>query len=351
MRIIITGGAGFIGSAMCRHLIGESDDLVVNIDKLTYAGTTTSLRSVASNPRYRFVHADIVDRAAMEELFGEFKPEAVIHLAAESHVDRSITGASAFVDTNIVGTLNLLEAARHHWARATGAAHDNFRFLHVSTDEVYGSLAATGRFTEETPYNPNSPYAATKASADHLVSAWHATYGLPTIITNCSNNYGPYHFPEKLIPLAILNAIEGKPIGIYGDGSNVRDWLYVEDHVRALHCILRSGKPGRKYNVGANNERSNVEVVARICDCLDRLRPAGAPHRRLMTFVTDRPGHDKRYAIDARRLCSELDWQAKVPFDDGIEMAVRWYLDNEWWWHPLRKTYPGERLGLVEQRP
>jgi dTDP-glucose 4,6-dehydratase len=345
MRIIVTGGAGFIGSALCRFLIGESDHVILNIDKLTYAGTLESLRSVANNPRYRFARADICDRPAIDALFAEFKPDAVIHLAAESHVDRSITASSAFVDTNIVGTLNLLEASRR---AASGA--EGFRFLHVSTDEVYGSLGATGRFCEETAYRPSSPYAATKASADHLVAAWHATYGLPTIITNCSNNYGPYHFPEKLIPLSILNAIEGKPIAIYGDGSNIRDWLHVEDHARALHHVLHFGQPGRKYNIGADSERSNVEVVGRICECLDRLRPGAPPHRRLVTYVVDRPGHDKRYAIDATRLREELGWQPKIPFDDGIESTIRWYLDNEWWWGPLRKTYSGERLGLIDHR-
>jgi dTDP-glucose 4,6-dehydratase len=350
MRIIVTGGAGFIGSAMCRLLVDEGNDTVLNIDKLTYAATLESLRSISGHARYQFAKVDICDRVAIDAIFGEFKPEAVIHLAAESHVDRSIAGPPAFVDTNVVGTLNLLEAARHHWADADAAARGRFRFIHVSTDEVYGSLSHTGRFTEDTPYSPSSPYAATKASADHLAAAWHATYGLPTIITNCSNNYGPYHFPEKLIPLAILNAIEGKPIGIYGDGSNVRDWLHVEDHVRALHHILRHGTPGRKYNVGANNERTNNEVIGSICDCLDRLRPGGAPHRRLMTYVADRPGHDQRYAIDARRLSDELGWRANIPFDAGIETTVSWYLDNEWWWGPLRKRYSGARLGLVQQQ-
>jgi dTDP-glucose 4,6-dehydratase len=346
MRIIVTGGAGFIGSAMCRFLVRETDDLVLNIDKLTYAGTLESLREVTGHNRYRFAQADICDRPALEALFEEFRPDAVIHLAAESHVDRSIVGSSAFVHTNVVGTLNLLEVSRLYWADGDSSRRDQFRFLHVSTDEVYGSLL-DGRFTEETPYSPRSPYAATKASADHLVAAWHATYGLPTIITNCSNNYGPFHFPEKLIPLTILNAIAGKPIGIYGDGSNVRDWLHVSDHVRALHQILRSGKAGRKYNVGANNERTNNEVAARICDCLDEFRPDGAPHRSLITYVTDRPGHDERYAIDPQRLCGELGWQAQIPFETGIETTVRWYLDNEWWWKPLRERYAGERLGIL----
>jgi dTDP-glucose 4,6-dehydratase len=348
MRIIVTGGAGFIGSAMCRLLIAAGDDVVLNIDKLTYAGSLDSLRGIAGNPYYRFERADICDRAAMDALFAEFAPDAVIHLAAESHVDRSITGSSAFVNTNIVGTLNLLEAARSYWSQAPHAERRRFRFIHVSTDEVYGSLDATGSFTEDTAYNPNSPYAATKAAADHLVSAWYATYGLPTIITNCSNNYGPYHFPEKLIPLAIVNALEGKPIAVYGDGSNIRDWLHVEDHVRALRQVLHSGSPGRKYNVGANNERANMEVVGKICDCLDQLQPHGAPHRRLVTHVADRPGHDKRYGIDASRLCAELGWRPMIPFEDGLEQTVRWYLDNEWWWKPLRKQYSGTRLGIVD---
>jgi dTDP-glucose 4,6-dehydratase len=348
MRIVVTGGAGFIGSALCRFLVGETEHTITNLDKLTYAGTLESLRSIANNPRYRFVRADICDRPAVDALFRDCRPDAVVHLAAESHVDRSITASSAFVDTNIVGTLNLLEASRQ-WAHASAAGAEDFRFVHVSTDEVYGSLGANGRFCEETAYRPNSPYAATKASADHLVAAWHATYGLPTIITNCSNNYGPYHFPEKLIPLSILNALDGKPIAIYGDGLQIRDWLHVEDHARALYQILRLGKPGRKYNIGANNERTNLEVVEAIADCLDRLRPRKTSYRMLMAHVADRPGHDRRYAIDSTRLCEELGWQPQVPFEEGIEATVRWYLDNEWWWSPLRRRYPGERLGLIEQ--
>jgi dTDP-glucose 4,6-dehydratase len=348
MRIVVTGGAGFIGSALCRLLIGETDHLVLNLDKLTYAGTLESLRSVANSPRYQFMRADICDRPAIDALFRDYRPDAVVHLAAESHVDRSITASSAFVDTNIVGTLNLLEAARR--CAGTGdAGADGFRFIHVSTDEVYGSLPASGRFSEETAYRPNSPYAATKASADHLVAVWYATYRLPTIITNCSNNYGPYHFPEKLIPLSILNALEDKPIAIYGDGLQVRDWLHVEDHARALYHVLRLGKPGRKYNIGANSERANLEVVQTICDSLDRLRARRISYRALMTHVADRPGHDRRYAIDATRLREELGWQAQIPFEQGIEATVRWYLDNEWWWGPLRRRYAGERLGLIDQ--
>ena len=347
MRIIVTGGAGFIGSALCRFLIGETEHSILNLDKLTYAGTLESLRSIANSPRYRFVRADICDRPAIEAIFSDYRPDAVAHLAAESHVDRSITASTAFVDTNIVGTLNLLEASRR-WALACAAGAEGFRFIHVSTDEVYGSLSASGRFCEDTPYRPNSPYAATKASADHLVAAWHATYGLPTIITNCSNNYGPYHFPEKLIPLSILNALEGKPIAIYGDGLQIRDWIHVEDHARALHHILRLGRPGRKYNIGGDNERTNVEVVRAICDCLDRLLPLKTSYRALMTHVADRPGHDRRYAIDATRLREELGWQPGIAFEEGIEATVRWYLDNEWWWAPLRRRYSGERLGLID---
>jgi dTDP-glucose 4,6-dehydratase len=307
------------------------------------------LRAIAGHPRYRFVKADICDRAAVDALFAEFKPQAVIHLAAETHGDRSITGSSAFVDTNIGGTRIMLEAARHHWGRLPATDRQACRFIHVSTDEVYGSLGQDGYFTETSAYDPRSPYAATKAAADHLASAWHETYGLPTIITNCSNNYGPFHFPEKLVPLVILNALEGKPVAVYGDGSNIRDWLHVEDHARALYRVLCAGVPGRKYNVGAGNERANLDVVNLICDCLDRLVPAGAPRRRLITHVADRPGHDKRYAIDASRLREELGWRAEITFDAGIEATVRWYLDNKWWWAPLREhRYAGDRLGLIE---
>jgi dTDP-glucose 4,6-dehydratase len=346
-RIVVTGGAGFIGSAVCRFLIGQTNHSVCNVDKLTYAGNLDSLREIASDPRYRFVQADICDRQAIERAFDDFAPHAVIHLAAETHVDRSIEASSAFIDTNIVGTLNLLEASRRHLARTNGTESDKFRFVHVSTDEVYGSLGPNGRFVETTAYGPNSPYAASKASADHLVSAWHATYGVPTLISNCSNNYGPFHFPEKLIPLAILNGLEGQPIPIYGDGLNVRDWLHVEDHARALYCILTCGKPGEKYNIGADGERTNMQVALAICDGLDRLRPAGAPHRRLITRVQDRPGHDRRYAIDAGKLRHELQWSAEVSFEAGLDATVRWYVDNEWWWRPLRQRYGGERLGLL----
>jgi dTDP-glucose 4,6-dehydratase len=346
MRIVVTGGAGFIGSAVCRLLIGQTDHEVCNLDKLTYAGNLDSLRDISGNPRYRFVHADICDRDAIERLFADFAPHAVIHLAAETHVDRSIEASSAFIDTNIVGTLNLLEATRRHIGRSKGVDADAFRFVHVSTDEVYGSLGPEGHFVETTAYSPNSPYAASKAAADHLACAWHTTYGIPTIVSNCSNNYGPYHFPEKLIPLAILNGLEGKPIPVYGDGLNIRDWLYVEDHARALYHILTHGKPGEKYNIGADSERTNMAVVRAICASLDRLHPAGAPHDRLITRVADRPGHDRRYAIDAGKLQRELGWSADVGFDDGLDATVRWYIANEWWWRPLRQRYGGERLGL-----
>jgi dTDP-glucose 4,6-dehydratase len=350
MRIVVTGGAGFIGSAVCRFLIGETKHDVCNIDKLTYAGNLESLREVATNPRYRFVRADICDRGTVERVFDDVSPHAVIHLAAESHVDRSIEASSEFIDTNIVGTLNLLEASRRHLTRPNGIGADTFRFVHVSTDEVFGSLGPEGRFVETTAYSPNSPYAASKAAADHLAGAWHATYGVPTMVSNCSNNYGPYHFPEKLIPLAILNGIEGRPIPIYGDGLNIRDWLHVEDHARALYCILTHGKPGEKYNVGADSERSNIAVAMAICASLDRLRPAGAPHDRLISRVADRPGHDRRYAIDAGKLKRELPWKPQVAFEAGLDATVQWYIDNEWWWRPLRQRYGGERLGLIDCR-
>ncbi len=348
MRIIVTGGAGFIGSAVCRHLVGEVSAEVLNIDKLTYAGNLASLRSLDAHPAYRFLQADICDRAAMDRAFAAFQPDGVMHLAAESHVDRSITGSGAFVQTNIVGTFTLLEAARGYWAGLPARRREAFRFLHVSTDEVYGSLGANGLFTETTPYDPSSPYSASKAAADHLASSWARTYGLPVVVSNCSNNYGPYHFPEKLIPLVILNAMHGKPLPVYGDGGNIRDWLFVEDHARALHLVLTRGRVGEKYNVGGRNERRNIDVVRRICAILDELRPAQAPHDRLIAFVTDRPGHDHRYAIDASKLEADLGWRARDTFDTGIEKTVRWYIDNEWWWRPLRdKIYGGDRLGLT----
>jgi dTDP-glucose 4,6-dehydratase len=348
MRFLVTGGAGFIGSALCRYLVGELKASVVNIDCLTYASTLTSLASIADNPLYTFVRADICDRAAMTDAFARFEPDAVIHLAAESHVDRSIAAAHIFLQTNVMGTACLLETARAYLEKVPQGKRDAFRFLHVSTDEVYGSLGQDGLFTEQTAYDPSSPYSASKAAADHMVRAWHRTYGVPTIISNCSNNYGPFHFPEKLIPLIILNALEGKPLPVYGDGSNVRDWLYVEDHARALHLIAAKGRIGEKYNVGGANERSNIQVVRRICELMDRLSPSGAPHARLITFVADRPGHDQRYAIDATKLERELGWRAQETFETGLEKTISWYLERRDWWTPLRDgVYRGERLGLL----
>jgi dTDP-glucose 4,6-dehydratase len=347
-RILVTGGAGFIGSAVCRHLIQNTDAEVLNLDKLTYAGNRESLRAIANSPRYRFVQADIADRPAVDATLAEFRPDGVMHLAAESHVDRSITGSDAFVRTNIMGTFTLLEACRVHWSGLPGAARDAFRFLHVSTDEVYGSLGADGLFTETTPYDPSSPYSASKAASDHLAKAWQRTYGFPAIISNCSNNYGPFHFPEKLIPLVILNALHGKKLPVYGRGENIRDWLFVDDHAKALHLIMTQGRPGETYNVGGRNERRNIDVVERICAILDKMRPRKAgQHRDQISYVADRPGHDLRYAIDATKLERELGWRAVETFDTGIEKTVRWYIDNEWWWRPLRdKVYAGERLGL-----
>ncbi|WP_337183357.1 dTDP-glucose 4,6-dehydratase [Shinella sp.] len=351
MRILVTGGAGFIGSALVRHLVRDAGAEVLNIDKLTYAGNLASLRTIENAPNYRFVRADICAADAMGEAFASFRPDRVMHLAAESHVDRSITGADAFIKTNVVGTFTLLEAARRYWDGLSGAAKSDFRFLHVSTDEVYGSLGDWGLFHEGTPYDPSSPYSASKAASDHLAIAWYRTYGLPVIVSNCSNNYGPYHFPEKLIPLVILNALEGRPLPVYGKGTNIRDWLHVEDHARALHLIAERGRPGEKYNVGGRNERRNIDVVKRICAIMDRMRPGAASHARLIHHVGDRPGHDARYAIDATRLEGELGWKARETFETGIEKTVAWYLDNEWWWRPLRdKVYAGERLGSLEKQ-
>jgi len=348
MRILVTGGAGFIGSAVCRHLVTGTDAEVINVDKLTYAGNVESLRTVMSDPRYRFVKADICDQDVIAKLFDSVSPDAVLHLAAESHVDRSITGSRDFIETNIVGTYSMLESARRYWSGLSGAARENFRFLHISTDEVYGSLGAEGLFSENTPYDPSSPYAASKAASDHLAIAWYRTYGLPVIVSNCSNNYGPYQFPEKLIPLMILNALEGKPLPVYGNGSNVRDWLYVEDHAKALYLILSKGRPGETYNVGGRNERTNLEVVKGICTALDELHPSGWPHQQHITYVTDRPGHDHRYAIDASKFEGELGWKAEETFTTGLAKTVKWYLENHWWWAPLRKTvYGGERIGLM----
>lgn len=352
MRVLVTGGAGFIGSAVCRHLVGELGAEVLNIDKLTYAANLNSLADISRRPNYRGQVADICDDAVISDAFASFQPGAVIHLAAESHVDRSINGSAAFIETNIVGTYKLLEASLRYWRDAPRAIKDGFRFLHVSTDEVFGSLGADGMFCETTPYDPSSPYSASKAASDHLVLAWHRTYGLPTLISNCSNNYGPYQFPEKLIPLVILNALERRPLPVYGTGANVRDWLHVEDHARALLLILAKGDIGDTYNVGGRNEQTNLAVVEQICALMDRFRPDGDPHHKLITFVTDRPGHDLRYAIDATKIETQLGWRAQESFATGLEKTVRWYLDNPAWWQPLRQgVYSGERLGLITAAP
>lgn len=350
MRVVVTGGAGFIGSAVVRHLVLVKGYDVLNIDKLTYAGTETSVRAVENSRGYHFLKADICDRSAISEALANFKPNRIMHLAAESHVDRSITGAKDFVDTNVIGTFNMLECARQYWLMQDASEKEAFRFLHVSTDEVYGSLGDEGLFTEETPYDPSSPYSASKAASDHLAKAWARTYGLPVVVSNCSNNYGPYHFPEKLIPLIILNAMEGKSLPVYGNGANIRDWLYVEDHARALDIIAERGRIGETYNVGGRNERRNIDVVTKVCELLDGLRPRSESHTQLITYVTDRPGHDARYAIDASKLETELGWRAEESFDTGIEKTVQWYLENEWWWAPLRQGYSGSRLGLFSDK-
>jgi dTDP-glucose 4,6-dehydratase len=348
MRVFVTGGAGFIGSAVCHHFVVDRGDEVVVLDKLTYAANLASLAALAEHPRYRFERVDVCDAGAIARLFERHLPDAVLHLAAESHVDRSIASSRAFLETNVVGTFTLLEACRAYLAGSGKSKAERFRFLHVSTDEVFGSLGDEGAFTEATPYDPSSPYAATKAASDHLAKAWRRTYGLPVLVSNCSNNYGPRQFPEKLIPLMILAAFEGKPLPVYGDGGNVRDWLYVEDHARALGLILDRGRPGETYNVGGRNERTNVQVVREICRLVDKLRPHAAPHARLMTYVPDRPGHDRRYAIDAGKLESELGWRPQESFETGIEKTVRWYAARRDWWEPLREgVYGGERLGLV----
>jgi dTDP-glucose 4,6-dehydratase len=344
MKIIVTGGAGFIGSAVVRLAIVRGHH-VVNVDALTYAACLDNVASVSDHPNYAFEQVDIQNRAALDVVFATHNPDAVMHLAAESHVDRSIDGPADFIETNINGTFNMLEAARIYW-QAQGRPN-TFRFHHISTDEVFGSLGPTGRFTEDTPYDPRSPYSASKASSDHLVRAWHETYGLPVVLTNCSNNYGPYHFPEKLIPVAILNALAGKPLPIYGDGGNIRDWLFVEDHADALLLALTKGAVGRSYNIGGENERTNLELVKTLCGILDRLRPRdGGSYADLITFVTDRPGHDARYAIDPARIRDELGWRPSVTVEEGLEKTVQWYLDNESWWQPLlNRTGVGQRLG------
>ena len=330
-KILVTGGAGFIGSAVIRQFINDTDSSVINVDKLTYAGNLQSLATVSDNPRYRFEQVDICDAAEVARVFREHQPDAVMHLAAESHVDRSISGPADFIQTNIVGTYILLESARNYWNGLDAQRKASFRFHHISTDEVYGSLGETGFFTEETAYEPNSPYSASKASSDHLVRAWHHTYGFPVVTTNCSNNYGPYHFPEKLIPLVILNAVNGKPLPIYGKGDNIRDWLYVDDHARALRLVLERGKLGETYNIGGWNEKTNLEVVQAICKTLDELHPQGAPHSKLITYVADRPGHDKRYAIDATKISQDLGWKPQETFESGLRKTVEWYLRNTDW--------------------
>ena len=344
---LVTGGAGFIGSALVRQLVGETDAVVVNVDKLTYAGNLESLAEAREQPRHRFVRMDICDRDGIGALLAEHRPDAVVHLAAESHVDRSIDGPGEFIRTNVVGTFTLLDEATRHWRTLTGAARDAFRFVHVSTDEVFGSLGETGQFTERTPYDPSSPYSASKAGSDHLARAWHRTYGLPVVVTNCSNNYGPYQFPEKLIPLVIVKALAGESLPVYGQGANVRDWLYVEDHARALRLAALRGVPGETYNVGGGNERRNIDVVQGICALLDELRPDPAgPHERLISYVTDRPGHDHRYAIDAGRIRRELGWSPREDFDSGLRRTVEWYLANPGWTERVMSgSYRGERLG------
>ena len=343
MKLLVTGGAGFIGSAVVRLAVAQGHN-VVNLDALTYAACLENIASVADSPLYAFEHADICDRAALDRIFAQHKPDAVMHLAAESHVDRSIDGPGAFIQTNITGTYTLLEAARAYW-QGSGKP-DGFRFHHISTDEVFGSLGPTGQFTEDTPYDPRSPYSASKAASDHLVRAWGETYGLPIIMTNCSNNYGPFHFPEKLVPVVILKALAGQPIPVYGDGANVRDWLFVEDHADALLTVLTKGELGRSYNIGGENEVSNLELVKMICALLDERNPSGAPHADLITFVTDRPGHDQRYAIDPTRIRAELGWKPSVTVEEGLARTVDWYLENEDWWSALQNRQGvGERLG------
>ena len=349
MRILLTGGAGFIGSAVARRIIEATDDCALVFDKLTYAGNPDSLAQVADNARYAFRKGDICDRSAVAQALADYQPDVIMHLAAESHVDRSIDGPAAFIETNLVGTFTLLDAALEYWRALPTERATRFRFQHISTDEVFGALGPEGLFREDTPYAPNSPYSASKAGSDHLVRAWRETYGLPTLVTNCSNNYGPYHFPEKLIPLTILNALDGKPLPVYGRGENVRDWLYVEDHAAALLLVAREGVVGESYNVGGRCERRNIEVVEAICAILDDMRPRPeGSHRDLITFVQDRPGHDLRYAIDCAKIERELGWRPMETFETGLRKTVRWYIDNPAWWQAIRSgAYRGERLGLI----
>lgn len=343
MKLLVTGGAGFIGSAVVRLAVRRGHE-VVNVDALTYAANPANVAEAAGSPLYRFEHVDIRDRAALDRVFAAHRPDAVMHLAAESHVDRSIDGPAAFIETNLLGTFNMLEAARGHWT--SRGRPEGFRFHHISTDEVFGSLGETGQFTETTPYDPRSPYSASKAGSDHLVRAWHETYGLPVVLTNCSNNYGPYHFPEKLVPVAILKALAGEPIPVYGDGANVRDWLYVEDHADALLLVLEKGAVGRSYNIGGENEARNIDLVRTICAHMDALHPQGAPHADLIAFVADRPGHDRRYAIDPARIRTELGWRPSVTVEEGLRRTVEWYLQNRGWWQPLlSRDGVGRRLG------
>jgi dTDP-glucose 4,6-dehydratase len=354
MKIVVTGGAGFIGSAVCRLFVGEFGVGVLNVDKLTYAANPASLKAIENNPAYAFHRADIGDRPVIAALLASFAPDAILHLAAESHVDRSIDGPGEFIRTNIDGTYALLQAALGYWRSLPAERAGRFRFHHVSTDEVFGSLGPAGKFSELSQYQPNSPYAASKAASDHLVRAWHETFGLPTVMSNCSNNYGPYHFPEKLIPLAILKALHGEKVPVYGKGLNVRDWLYVEDHARALHTVLTGAKPGSSYNVGGDGERKNIEVVTQICALLDEMLPNSPhrPHAKLITYVTDRPAHDQRYAIDTTKIHKDLGWQPRESFDTGLRRTVRWYLDNRHWWEPIWSgRYRGDRLGAVTPQP
>ncbi|MEQ8356916.1 MAG: dTDP-glucose 4,6-dehydratase [Kiloniellaceae bacterium] len=353
MKILVTGGAGFIGSAVIRHLIGGGEASVVNVDKLTYAATPEALEEAAESARYAFAEIDICDGAALRRVFAEHRPDAVMHLAAESHVDRSIDDAAAFIETNVVGTYRLLDVATAYWRELESAARAGFRFHHISTDEVFGALGAEGHFTEATPYQPNSPYSASKAASDHFVRAWNRTYGLPVVTSNCSNNYGLYQFPEKLIPLMIISALDGRPLPVYGKGENVRDWLHVEDHARALAAVLTQGRVGETYNVGGDSELRNIDVVHMICDLLDELRAldGGGSRRDLITFVEDRPGHDLRYAVDATKIKRELDWAPRESFASGLKKTIVWYLENrDWWQGILDRRYGGERLGLSKSR-